>query len=102
MFDERKSFPVNHTDGARHRDCNAGLTFSCAVQSSNTGCHKHYKSMHSVTVQCSSKYQALNLMRDASNKTLTSTSVTCLQLVCRLSVLSRGSHLTSIGTAKGT
>lgn len=42
-------FPVNHTDGARHSDCNAGLTFFYTVQSSNIGCHKHYKSVHSVT-----------------------------------------------------
>lgn len=50
-------FPVNHIDGARHKDCNAGLTFFYTVQSSNIGCHKHYKSMHGVTVQCRLKHQ---------------------------------------------
>lgn len=96
MVDDRMCFPVNHTDGAIHRDCNAGLTFFYTVHSSNIGCHKHYKSMHSVTVQCSLKHQTLNLMQDASDKTLTSTSVTCLQLVCWLSKLFHGSHLTSV------
>lgn len=81
---DRMCFPVNHTDGARHSGCNAGLTFLYTVQSSNIGCHKHYKSMQSVTLQNT----RLNLMQDASNKTFTSTSVTCLQLVCWLSKLS--------------
>jgi len=101
MLDDRMCFPVNHIDGVRHSDCNAGLTFFYTIQSSNIGCHKHYKSMHSVTVQCSLKHQTLNLMQDASNKTCTSTSVPCLQLVCWLSKLSHGSHLTSIGMRKG-
>lgn len=100
LLDDRMCFPVNHTDGARHSDCNAGLTFFYTVQSSNIGCHKHYKSVHSVTVQCSLKHQTVSLMQDASNKTFTSTSVTCLQLVCWVSKLSGGSCLTSIGMAK--
>lgn len=100
MLDDRMCFPVNHSDGARHSDCNAGLTFFYTVQSSNFGCHKHYKSVHSITVQGSLIHQTLSLMQEASNKTCSSTSVTCLQLVCWLSKLSHGSHLTSIGMAK--